>query len=244
MEDLKKRILLDALITPTTVIPFLLGGTMMLMSEMLGEFAAFIGFAACALSIGAAATNLIFNIDKIAKRAMQKWQDSQQKTRERELDALDRKLAQTPEDADEVALRNLRGLYRSFCQDFAQGKINRKVPPLLIAQIDDLFNACVIQLGKSYEMWEQARQVNGKLRRDLLVQRKQVITDVESSVEKLAQAISEIRVLKLKANRGQLAALQKRLETQLEVAKAVETRMMQIEQGEIPVEDRLREYQQ
>lgn len=243
MDGLKKKILLDCFVTPFTMVPILFGGTLLLLTEFVGPIGDFIGFTSCLVGIGAMATNMIFNLEKITDRATQKWQEGQQKQRERELDTLDHKLAATPWTDDETALRNLRALYSSFCRDFGAGKISSNVPVSLLGQIDDIFNTCVVQLAKSYEVYLQSEEVQGILKKQFLAQRKQMVQDVETSVEQLAQTINEVRAMKMRASRSELTELQKRLHSQLNVAKAVEERMARLEQGDLPVEERLKEYQ-
>ena len=189
------------------------------------------------------ATNMVFNLEKITTRATKKWQEGQRRQRERELDNLDHKLESTPWKDDETALRNLRALYGSFVRDFGEGKISATVPVSLLGQIDEIFNTCILQLAKSYEVYVQSDEVQGTLKKQFLAQRKQMVGDVENSVEQLAQVINEVRTMKLRSKRGELQALQQRLHSQLNVAKAIEERMTKLEQGEMPVEERLKEYQ-
>ena len=242
MDGLKKQILLDCFVTPATVIPTLVGGTLLLLSQMLGPLAAFVGFALGLVGLGMVASNMIFNLDKIQRRAAQRWHDAQKRARDAELDSLDRRLTKTPYKDDELALRNLRALYDTFSKDFAGGKISRHVPQSMLGQIDEIFEKCVLQLAKSYELFEQGSRVNGALKKQFTAQRKQMVEEVEASVEHLGIVIGEVRALKLKCSRNELQDLKRKLESQLDVARSVDERMFKLEQGDIPVEERLGEY--
>jgi hypothetical protein len=117
------------------------------------------------------------------------------------------------------------------------------VPVSLLAQVEDVFDTCVIQLDKSAEVYRQSVRINGKLKKELLAQRKQMIEDVEASVEKLGEVIAEIRAMKWRTDRGELSSLQQKLHSQLSVAKSIEERMFVLENGQMPTEDRYKEYQ-
>lgn len=228
MRDLNKRILIDLFVTPSTIIPWALGGTLLMLTEVVGPVCGFLGFVSCLLGFGSLVTNYVFNLESISKRALKNWQEQQKKQRDRVLDELDKKLAKTPETNDEIALRNLRALYDTFYSDLQEGKIPN-VPQSVFTQIDQLFDQCTAQLGRSFEMWEAAKKVRGPLQKKLNDQRLQIIHDVEESVNTLAGVISDVGALKVQNGRSQLKDLQRKLSTQLEIAKAVDKRMGQLD---------------
>lgn len=241
MDELKKKILLDLCVTPGTVIPTALGGSLLLLSVAMGGTVAFLGFVCLLFGFGALLTNFVFNLGRISKKAAKEWQQKQQQKRDRDLDALDRKLESTRETADEEALRNLRALYGSFCGDFENGKVSHTVPPTMLGQIDELFEQCIYHLTRSFEIFEQSKQVTGNLRKGLLKQRKELIDEVERSVETLAEVINEVRAMRIQTQKGQLGRLQRKLTGQLSVAKATEEQVRTLDY-EADVEDTYGEY--
>ncbi len=240
--DLKKKILLDLCVTPGTVIPTAIGASLLLLSVVLGTGAAFLGFVCCLLGFGALLTNWVFNLEGISKRAAKEWSQAQQVKKDRELDRLDQNLQQTREVRDETALRNLRALYSSFCADFQEGKLSKTIPPMMLAQIDQIFEKCIVQLGRSYDVWKQTQLVQGDFRSELISQRREMLDEVDTSVELLASAINEVRALRLKTSRSELRQLQEKLASQLSVAKAVEERVAELEGLGTPTEERYSEY--
>lgn len=122
MSYLKKQILLDLFITPATVVPFLVGGTLLILSSILGGSSAFFGFVGILLSVGSVLTNMVFNLDKISRDALSRMHKFEKRKREAELDALDANLVKNKDPRDQTALRNLRTLYNSFCDDLHQKK--------------------------------------------------------------------------------------------------------------------------
>ena len=124
LSEIKKRVLLELFITPATVVPILAGGSILLLSEVLGGYAAFAGFVGLLIGFGAFMSNLCFNLESIQKRAIKQWQEKQTQSRDKELNLLYKKLVKTEGDADENALSNLRNLYSSFAGDIANGTIS------------------------------------------------------------------------------------------------------------------------
>ena len=240
--SLKKRILLELLITPATVVPVLFGGSLLLLCEILGGYAAFLGMAGLLVGFGAFLSNMLFNLEKITQRVLKQEREQDIKKREKELDALDRRLSKTEGSSDENALRNLRNLYKSFCTDVAGRKLSEHVPSEMLQLIDDIFSSCVSKLERSYEIYKTSETMTGKLKRDLQLHRSTLITDVESSVLELAGVINEVRVLKFKTESTELRQLQRKLSSQLEIAKATEEGMAEIMNGEdYSVEQRLKD---
>ena len=241
MDDLRKKILLDLCVTPGTVIPTALGVSLLMLSVVLGSGAAFIGFLCCLVGFGALLTNFVFRLGSVSQQAAKEWQKQQQRKRDKELDDLDSKLARTKETKDEIALRNLRALYTSFCKDYEAGRLARSIPPLMLQTIDEIFESCVHQLVRTVELYEQARQVQGDLKKELRRDRAELLKGVEGLVEELAHAINEVRALKVKATKGELQSLQRRLASQRQVARATEERVMELDHlGEDP--DKYSEY--
>ena len=223
MDDLRKQIFLDLCVTPWTIFPGSIGATLLLLSFAgLGGTAAFLGFVCLLFGFGALVTNFIFNLKGVSQRAAKKWQKQQEAQRSAELDALDRRLASTNGPEDETALRNLRALYDSFTADYSSGKLSQNVPGGLLAQIDEIFEACIHNLRSSAGLYDQMQKVSGKLQKTLAKQRKDLIKDVEGGVESLANAINDVRALGLNADRRSLQKIQTRLHSQLRVAKATE----------------------
>jgi hypothetical protein len=240
VDDLRKKILLDLCVTPGTTIPAAIGVSMLLLGMVMGSMVVFVGFLCCLAGFGALVTNFVFNLSKVSQSAAKQWQKQQQAKKDGELDRLDEQLQNTREVKDENALRNLRALYQGFCTDFESGKISSTVPPTMLSQIDEIFQSCIHQLSRSYEIYEQSRRVTGNLRKGLEGQRKQILTDVEKSVETLAQVITEVTAMRLETTRGELDRLQGRLTSQLAVAKATEEQVRTLDGVEDP--DKYDEY--
>ncbi len=241
--NLTKRILLELLITPWTVVPILAGGSLLLLAEVLGGTYAFLGFMGVVAGLGAFFTNLVFNLDNVSKKALKQWQKQQTDLKEKELDALDKKLKKTDGDEDENALRNLRVLYKAFCGDVSENKLSANIPQLMFESIEDIFETCVAKLDRSYEIYKTAKTMNGKLKKSLMDQRVAIISEVENSVHNLADVINETRALKYQNEDDELQKLQRKLAGQLEVAKSTESEMSAFMSDSERIDSRLSEYE-
>jgi UDP-glucose 6-dehydrogenase len=242
MGDLRKRIFLELLITPATVIPVLVGGSMLLLSQILGGHAAFLGFVGLLFGFGSFLTNLVFNLEKISKRALKQWHEQQTNERERSLNDLDARLQKTKDKRDENVLRNLRLLYSSFNVDVQEGNLSDHVPSQMLQSIDEIFEKCVSKLERSYQIYKTSEIMTGDLKKNMQEQRESAIIEVEKSVLELSGVINEVRALKFKNERDDLRELQRKLSSQLEIAKATEDGMASI-MSYGRVEERLKEYE-
>ena len=137
----------------------------LLLSEVLGGYAAFGGFIGIMLGFGAFLTNLCFNLGPIQLRAIKQWQEKNARDKDRELDVLDKKLSKTEGDGDENALRNLRVLYSNFTKNVSDGSISDHVPAEMVKSISDIFNTCVVKLSRSYDIYMTAMSMTGKIGR-------------------------------------------------------------------------------
>lgn len=240
--SLRTRIFLELLVTPFTIVPFLLGGSLLLLCEFLGGYSAFLGLAGMLVGVGVFLTNMLFNLETISTKVIKQWQSELSKKRDKELDSLYKKLERTEGTSDENALKNLRVLYKAFTSDIAGGKLSKHVPQQMLKLIDDIFTTCVLKLERSYEIYQTSKSMTGKLQRDMDRQRGVIINEVESSVLELSGVINEVRTLKYKNESNELRKLQEKLSYQLDVAKATEEDMAVLLSGEnYSLDQRLKE---
>ena len=242
MEDLRKQIFLELCVTPGTMIPSVLGGTLLLLAFAgLGGPIALFGFICLMVGFGTLVTNIIFRLGHVSQRAAKKWQSQQAAKKNAELDELDKRLTKTRDKRDETALRNLRALYSSFTKDHSDGKVSSSVPATMLGQIDEIFQVCIHQLRTSVEIHDQSKKVSGDLKKTLKEQRDRMVEDVESGVKTLAEVINEVRALSQSTDRRSLQRIQERLNSQLSIAKATEKQVAALDIGDNL--DRFSEYE-
>jgi NADH:ubiquinone oxidoreductase subunit E len=244
MEGLRKRILLDVFVTPWTVLPVVAGVSLLLLAEI-APVLGFFGFMGVMLGLGALATNVVFNLDKISKRAVDELMAKQQKIENAELDRLARKLRQDPDTRDEQYLADLRTLYTDFRKDIQDGKISRSITTDLVDQIEEVFKACVHSLEQQFDMLMTAQKMSGDVRNEILRQREELLQEVGRNVSELAKLITQVRTMKMRASKREMEELRGSLRRSLEVAKQVEAFTLGTNRTEADdVIDRYAEYQQ
>lgn len=221
MSDLNKKITLELLVTPLTMCTGIGGASLLLLSPMLGPPVGFAGFLSLLVCGGVIAKNFLFDLEVVAARVAKQFKDKEEKQEDITLDELDKKLITDRDPRDQTALRNLRSLYDSFMEDHKKGKINN-VSAAMIHQIDEIFDAVVLQLKHQFDLYETSTELTGNAKDKILQQREEIILEVEKSINDLATTISEMRALKIKTKKGELSKLQQRLSVQLEAAKAVD----------------------
>lgn len=221
MDSLKRKLLLNIFVTPATVIAGALGFTLVMLSWVIPA-TFLLGMVSLLVAFGALATNLVFNMGKIQKKAAEDWYEAQVASRDNELDKLDEKLSSDRDRTDEILLRNLRAMYDEFCDDVKEHKISEVVTREMLSQVDEIFQSCVASLEYSYELLGMSKRLQGNLQDELKRQRAGILGEVEKSTAMLATSIAEIRRMKAKAKQKELSSSQQRLAQSLEVAKKMD----------------------
>lgn len=240
MKDFKKRVFMELLAKPATVVPFTIGVSLLMLSPVLGAGWGLLGFISCLGGAGMMGTNYVWNGNTIASKVIEDIQKEDKAARDVRLDALDTVLASNREPRDQSALRNMRTLYDDFMDDLKAGRINAAGAAPMLDKIEAIFTCCVSRLERQHQLWLTSCKVNGEVKTKLIKQRDDILDEVEKSVEGMASFMSDIRALGLKATSGELKELSSQLSQQLEIAKATDEAMREIEGGDMA---RFAEYQ-
>ncbi len=233
--DIKKKILLDLAVSPTTVGLTTIGISLIIFywAFNLTVIWPFLGFASILASVGIAITNLMLNLDTLTSQAVEKINEEKRIVRQQELDSLDQCLvvARGPQpERDQTFLRELRGLYDDFFQDLKDNKLSEFVNNETIDQIKELFDACVHSLSDSYDLWLSASKSRGEAKTKFMNEREAILDEVGKSVERFTETITGIRALNLKGKKSDLSQLRNQLNDSLEIARRTEQRMANINQ--------------
>jgi len=241
MDNLRKRIYLALFASPMTVIPTTIGASLLFVSGIFGGNTGFYGILSLLIGCGALLTNFVFNLDKISKNASKKWLEEQQQKKDQDLNALDQRLVQTSDPRDERVLRNLRAIYKGFCDDLKDKQIDN-IPMDMLSTIDELFQSCIKKLEQSLEMHEMANTVTGKIRKQIVMNRETILEDVEQSILDISETIHEVRALRIRTESVDLDQLRERMKNQLQIAKSTEEQMGTLNHANEM--DRFREYEE
>jgi len=230
MDAIKKKILLDLVSSPASVLPLALGICMLLAAwAFTSSFFGFLGV--CGLLAGMAMffVRLIFRLDKLTEKAQQWKINNDSKTKEIKLDELYHKLCHDLDPRTETALRDLRSLQAEFRKHIRNGKLKGKVGSIIGDNVDALFNGCVSQLKQSFIMFKACRKLKGEQRAELQKQRKAIVDDVVESIKELNKTMT--KCFSMASNRDGLAAQRKELQMSMEAITRAEAEVDRIVNG-------------
>jgi hypothetical protein len=241
MNEIRKKIILDLCVTPTTIGTGSLGVSLLLISWAIGASAIwpFLGFISILIGIGAIATNWLFNLEAISKKAVETLRDQAEAAQDLKLDELDELLCRDRDPRDQGYLRDLRAIYDELKEDVAQGKLSKYVTPDTLVQLEELFQACVKSLRYSYDLWESSKAARGGPKNKILQERENVLTEIGKSVERFTENVTTIRSLSHKTQNGDLSKLRTDLDRSLEIARRTEAEMR-----DISVDEKYKEFLQ
>lgn len=246
LDPLVKKILLSACVTTETVTTFLASVTAIGIGlEFQTAWIQFVGVLFGLISLGLAGTNLsnwsdyvrqfhqeeegrrreLLEKERAEKREQQARQEVVLKGK---LDDLDFRLVRNRDPKDQACLRKLRGLRESFWDELDAGHFCSYVTDDDVAQMEEMFQACVNSLEKSQRLWETATLLKGSHRDEMLGRRSKLILDVEESVALYEETLSGYLALD-DDHEEELATRREELGRSLRTAQRVEERMGEIE---------------
>jgi hypothetical protein len=221
---------------PWTLLPFLGGITDLLALwtfNIQSPPAAFAGLAAVLLSLGVFLTRVVTGSENVAKQVLEDMEKEAVRQRERTLDDLDRKLSADGDSRTEKCLRDLRALAGAFQRDKAWlSTLNTRSTFDILSGVEQLFMRCVQYLEKTLQLWYTARDMSTPEARDvILAERERILEDVTASIRQLGKILAGIQRLGVSEGEAgsDLARIRDELDQSLEVAKAVEKRMKDLE---------------
>jgi hypothetical protein len=232
---LRRKVFLDLLSAPSTVIPAVAGASALLVSwaaDFGGGWLAFLGVAGLLAGAGSLATRLIYGVEQATQRAYREIEAQEVAQRENKLEQLYKRLKQDNDPRDETSLKELCVLYQQFKQDagWAQ-RVGERSALEITNRVEKLYQGCIISLERSLELSEAAKKMSTSAgRRSLLDSREGLLEEVRQSVQQLAKTIDGVKALQVDQNSAtNLAQIRQELDESLEVARRVEQRMQSLE---------------
>ena len=235
-QRVKRKVLLHALSSPLTVLPFVAGITALVGMWVFGlraDIGVLAGVAGVFGSAGVFITNLILKGEAYAVQALQETQVEERADHESELDSLDVRLCRDNDPRTEAALRDLRSLVRAFQEYIGRPGLDVDVlsSTNIESAVQELHDQCVNSLERSLQLWETAAKLHTRAAREpILKEREDIIGEVGHSIRQLGEALASIQTLGL--NNGatsELVRIGQELDQRLAVAKQVEQRVRTFE---------------
>lgn len=228
-DAVRRKVWLDIFAAPTTLFPVAGGLTALMASWAIGGNSTlnFAGIAGVLGGIGILASRLILGLDKLTQDAYDYFVERQRSEQEHSLELLDEQLVKDRDSRTQNCLRELRHLYSRLKTKVDSGRITPGAYDV-IEGIDNMFQACVKQLGHSLELWETAKTMRGPARETILQQRDELVEEICSTVIHLGKTVEQFHLVTTQKNREDLARLREELDESLEIARRVEERKSEL----------------
>ena len=239
-KDVRRKVLLRSLSTPWVLAPVLLGMTGMTAILAVGGPAGFAVFAALAgglTSAGTFVTQQLLKGEKVARRVVEELRATETRKAQANLDELDRVLTTADDDPrPENALRDLRALVKAFenLDEMDRDGAGIHAAVEIRSRIAQLFEHCLHSLRQTHRLWTTAAPLTTDAAREpLLGQREQLISEVQTTIQQMSDALVQIQSLKTSGSGpAQFQRLREELDQSLEVARTVDERIDSLLRGE------------
>jgi hypothetical protein len=235
--QVRRRVLLKLATSPSALVPFLAGATLLVISwalDLRSGGAVFAGIVSVLIGAGLFLTRLFAGSDGLEKAVLADMQEEARQAREKELDQLDKDLGKDGDPRTEQILRDLRVLTAALEQDkiWSSG-MNLQSGFDLAEGVDQLFRGGVAALRKALELWKTARDIaTPDARKPILARRERLIEELRTSVGHLGKILAEVQAMgSSEASDQQLQNVRRELDASLDVAKRVEQRMTRWEKS-------------
>lgn len=223
MNNVKKKVLLELLVVPEVIIPSMIGIGILLPFTIIAGKISIVGLAF--LMWGAVIT--AFKLLSFKKRVAEESHRAEKKKKEDRLHDLSRRLKQLSADEDEKILQELICCYKVFSNKIHCYSEDKYIPPELIKQIDELFEQSISHIEMCLETHRTMHISTGDIKKHLIAKHARLISEVESSVEFLLKAVSDIQTLQSEKTEDGLPKLQKCLQEQMELTVKVNEELNQ-----------------
>jgi putative alpha-1,2-mannosidase len=211
--------------SPITTVPLCFGAAALGVSLLLGSpTGMFAGTAGLLVGLGIAATRGLLSVEQITEEARRGLLKRQEEKHRDEMKQLEASLVLDGDPRTETSLRQLCEHYELFQEQAAAGRLTASGYQVT-QQVEQLFQACINQLRRSHELWEQAHGLRGETRADALEEREEIVVEVAATTEQVLRAVQHFRRMKEQSGEDELHHLREELDESLRVARLVEERM-------------------
>jgi hypothetical protein len=225
MDNVKRKLLSDLFGSPSTIVPVVVGATALLVSWAVGSVPGMlVGIAGVLGGVGLMATRWILNLERMTEESRRRLVEQEQAKHREELQQLEASLALDGDPRTETCLRHLHEYYEAF-QKKAEGGELTVAGYEVTSRVERLFQACLDQLRRSHELWEQAHEFRGKAKQSILDEREEIVQEVAATTDHIQSAVAHFRRINDRQDDMDLGQLRDELDESLRVAKLVDERM-------------------
>lgn len=225
---LRQKVLLNLASSPVTLIPLLLGVTILLglwTFSINSVLAAVVGIGALMTGVGTFFTRLFVGDDRVAQKSIADLRREHEQEQIDQLDELDDQLTKDRDPRTQKMLQDLRSLVKTFKESSYDDNLNTSSLLDITSGVEELFEEGVKMLRKSLEFYRTARDFNDKSTREAILQRREeVLVDVGKSIDQLGKLLTDIQGMDVQ-DHSQQDRIRQELKNSFEIAKEVRERM-------------------
>lgn len=227
--------------TPSFIMPVLAGGLLAYAAE--GTFIGMLGAGLLIVCIFNAAAKWTWGRARLEKSALQDLLKKQRREHLTHLDDVRSSMRRDRDPRTSDLVKQLRGIFERLWTLTPDPNSEWKETPEVYQQAMELYQSCLTLLKRTFELWIASKSVStDRARHQLLDSRDELLGQVEASIDHLNASLDSLQTSGIDRTREELALhnsqLQKELEQGLEVARAVEKRMDELER-EIRVSEQI-----
>lgn len=222
--ELGKQILIDMLIAPTTVLPSVIGASVLIIGWAIGSAVTiFAGLMGILAGIGMAVTKFIWGFDKQIEKTFAKIQEEEVKKKQARIDQLRKRLIQDRDARTAAALKDAQEIYLQFKHDCKQGIY--EVYADVAQKVEELYEMCIKQVERSCKLFAAARKLPERMRLPILQDRDKVIKGIQDAVESLVSTVQAFHQFTSDESAAELQTRREELDASLAIAKQTEEQM-------------------
>lgn len=227
-DRLRQKVLWNLASSPITLIPLLVGVTLLLglwTFSINSVLAAVAGVGALMVGGGTFFTRLFVGDERVAQKSIADLRREHEQERIDELDELDDQLTKDRDPRTQKMLCDLRALVKTFKDSSYDDNLNTSSLLDITTGVEDLFEEGVRMLHKSLEFYRTAKDINDKTTRETILERREeVLGDVHKSIDQLGKLLTDIQEMDVQ-DYSQQERIRQELRDSFEVAKKVRERM-------------------
>lgn len=224
-KEIRNKVLLDLFVSPETLIPMILGVTLIAASIAFGSgLLALFGLMGAASSVGVFFTKMIYGLDELTERAYDELKQLKEKKKQKIFNSLKKRVMRSKDKEMSKCLTILEKLTNDIREHFDPTSIVEKD---ILEKVEKIFHACVEEIKDSYKIYRSAMKYKGDMRVRMLSKREPIITEVKKSIELLTSISQQFYEHKYTSSEDleRINQLRKELEESMEVARNVEENM-------------------
>jgi hypothetical protein len=236
--EFRKQVISRAVKSPVVAVPAVAGGLVMVVGLLLAEptgFLSFLGASGLFFAAGMALTRLVWGSRAVAESVHEDYMKGLEGDHEAYLGELQKRLDGDGDERTNESLARLRKVHERL----RRGTLLRNsVDTVYVSEIRDkveqLYWSCLKTLARTYDFRQAAAEMaTPEARQEMLQHREQLLSEVSSGIGHLEATVDQLRAKQLEHGAGEreLQQVRSELDMGLEVARQVERRMAQFEEG-------------